>query len=95
MRQSQAILWGSGEKTPEAAEALHLTSADLAKLGLVDQIIPEPLGGAHRDVGGTIENLRTQILTWLGELSALSTEELLSQRHDKFRRMGMPLGVDA
>ena len=85
-----AILWKSGEKTPEAAEALNLTSKDLLRLGLVDQVIAEPLGGAHRDAPGTVERVRTQILQWLAELKPIAPDELLRQRREKFRRMGLP-----
>ncbi len=85
-----AILWKSGEKTPEAADALSLTSKDLLRLGLVDEVIPEPLGGAHRDIPGTIDRVRSQILKWIQELKALPTEELLQQRFEKFRQMGVP-----
>lgn len=87
-----AILWKSGEKTPEAAESLGLTSEHLLNLGLVDEVIPEPLGGAHRDVTAAVSNLRTQLLTWMEELDPLSREDLLEQRFQKFRGMGMPLG---
>ena len=83
-----AILWKSGEKTPEAAEALRLTSKDLLKFGLVDQVIPEPLGGAHRDVPATIDNVRDQLLSWIEELKAVPMEELLAARFEKFRHMG-------
>lgn len=89
-----AILWKSGEKTPDAAEALNLTSKNLLGFGLVDEVVPEPLGGAHRDPASAIASLRAQILTWIGELSKLSTKELLDRRFAKFRRMGMPLGMD-
>jgi acetyl-CoA carboxylase carboxyl transferase subunit alpha len=87
-----AILWKSGEKTPEAAESLGLTSEHLLNLGLVDEVIPEPLGGAHRDVTAAVSNLRTQLLTWMEELDSLSRDDLLEQRFQKFRGMGMPLG---
>jgi acetyl-CoA carboxylase carboxyl transferase subunit alpha len=86
-----AILWKSGDKAPEAAEALKLTSKDLLRLGLVDKIVEEPLGGAHRDPKGTVERVRAQILDWLQELAAIPTRELLEQRYRKFRRMGVPL----
>ena len=56
-----AILWKSGEKAPEAADALKLTSKDLHRLGLVDKIIPEPLGGAHRDQKGTVASVQAQL----------------------------------
>lgn len=86
-----AILWKSGEKTPEAADALNLTSGDLSRLGLVDEVIPEPPGGAHRDVPCTIDSLRERILCWIEELAALPEDELLEQRFRKFRDMGIPL----
>ena len=60
----------------------------------MDTVIPEPLGGAHRDVAGAVENLKAQLLTWMEELDELSTEELMEQRFQKFRGMGRPLGVE-
>jgi acetyl-CoA carboxylase carboxyl transferase subunit alpha len=88
-----AILWKSGEKTPEAAEALKLTSRDLMRLGLIDAVIGEPLGGAHRDPAATVAAVRDRILGWIAELSAIAPDDLLAARHDKFRRMGTPLGM--
>ncbi len=87
-----AILWKSGEKAPDAAEALKLTSADLLRLGLVDEVIEEPLGGAHRDPAATIATVRDRILGWIAELQQKPTEQLLAERYAKFRRMGMPIG---
>ncbi|MBM3963314.1 MAG: acetyl-CoA carboxylase carboxyltransferase subunit alpha [Planctomycetes bacterium] len=86
-----AILWKAGDKAPDAAEALKLTSKDLLRLCLVDKVIDEPLGGAHRDQKGAVERVRTQILEWLGELAAIPVPQLLEQRYAKFRRMGQPL----
>jgi acetyl-CoA carboxylase carboxyl transferase subunit alpha len=86
-----AILWKSGDKAPEAAEALKLTSKDLLRLGLVDKVIEEPLGGAHRDPKGAVDRVKTQLLAWLKELQAIPVPELLEQRYRKFRRMGTPL----
>jgi acetyl-CoA carboxylase carboxyl transferase subunit alpha len=86
-----AILWKSGDKAPEAAESLKLTSKDLLRLGLVDRVIEEPLGGAHRDARGTVDRVKAQILEWLAELTALPTETLLARRYEKFRRMGTPV----
>jgi acetyl-CoA carboxylase carboxyl transferase subunit alpha len=86
-----AILWKSGDKAPEAAEALKLTSKDLLRLGLVDKVIEEPLGGAHRDAKGAIDRVKAQILSWLRELGALPLDELLAQRYRKFRGMGTPI----
>ena len=88
-----AILWKSGEKAPEAAQALKLTSKDLLRLGLVDQVVPEPLGGAHRDNKGAIAMVREQLDAWLVELKALPTAELMEQRYHKFRHMGTPVEV--
>ena len=88
-----AILWKSGEKAPEAAEALKLTSKDLVRLGLVDEVIQEPLGGAHRDNKAAIELVRAQLEKWLVELKALPKEELMEQRYQKFRHMGAPVEV--
>lgn len=86
-----AILWKSGEKAPDAAESLKLTGKDLLRLGLVDKVIEEPLGGAHRDPKGTIERVRAQILEWLQELSLLTPAQLRDHRFQKFRNMGVPL----
>lgn len=86
-----AILWKSGDKAPEAAEALKLTSKDLLRLGLVDKVIEEPLGGAHRDPKGAVDRVKQQIVDWLTELQAIPLNDLLAQRYAKFRRMGTPL----
>ena len=86
-----AILWKSGEKAPEAAEALKLTSKDLLRLGLVDKVIEEPLGGAHRDPKGAVDRVKNQIVEWLTELQATPVDQLLARRYEKFRRMGTPL----
>ncbi len=88
-----AILWKSGDKAPEAADALKLTSKDLLRLGLVDKVIEEPLGGAHRDPKGAVERVKAQIGAWLGELAELPVDRLLEQRYQKFRRMGTPTGL--
>ena len=86
-----AILWKSGDKAPEAADALKLTSKDLLRLGLVDKVIEEPLGGAHRDPKAAVERVKQQLLDWLRELRTLPLPELLDQRYRKFRRMGTPV----
>lgn len=86
-----AILWKSGEKAPEAAEALKLTSKDLLRLGLVDKVIEEPLGGAHRDPKGAVDRVKNQLVEWLTELQATPVDQLLARRYEKFRRMGTPL----
>ena len=76
-----------------AAEALKLTSKDMVRLGLVDEVIQEPLGGAHRDNKAAIELVRAQLEKWLVELKALPKEELMEQRYQKFRHMGAPVEV--
>jgi acetyl-CoA carboxylase carboxyl transferase subunit alpha len=86
-----AILWKSGDKAPEAAEALKLTSKDLLRLGLVDKVIEEPLGGAHRDPKSAVDKVKAQLLEWLAELAAVPVDELLAQRYRKFRGMGTPV----
>ncbi len=83
-----AILWQSQEKVKEAAEALKLTAKDLLELGIADDVIPEPLEGAHRDWDKTFANFRTYLRKHLEELSCMSEEELREQRYQKFRRIG-------
>jgi acetyl-CoA carboxylase carboxyl transferase subunit alpha len=84
-----AILWRDATKAPKAAEALKITASDLKNLGIVDQILPEPKGGAHRSPIEAAQTLKTALLANLAELSALSPEELLETRYRKFRRMGV------
>jgi len=85
------ILWRTAteETKPLAAEALKLTSKDLARLGVIDDIIPEPLGGAHRDHREMSNTLKAYLLRYLRELRGLSLADLLEQRYQKFRRMGI------
>jgi len=83
-----AILWKNAENAPQAAEALHLTAKDLLELGIVDEILKEPLGGAHRDPEETVRTVKEAVLRYFGELQSLSTEELLQRRYEKYRRMG-------
>jgi len=83
-----AILWKNQEKVEEAAEALRLTSQDLMKLGLIEEIIPEPLGGAHKDIEQTAINIKQAIIRNLSELKDLTLPELLEKRYEKYRRIG-------
>lgn len=83
-----AILWKSNDRTPDAAEALRLTANDLTKLKIVDDIVPEPLGGAHKDKKTMGENLKKSIFKSLNKLKKLSGEELVNQRYDRFRDIG-------
>lgn len=84
-----AILWRDGAAAPKAAEALKLTSRDLLRMGLVDEVIPEPLGGAHRDKSRMAGDLKAALLRHLEELEKLSEEELCRGRYEKFRNMGI------
>jgi acetyl-CoA carboxylase carboxyl transferase subunit alpha len=84
-----SILWKDAEKTREAAEALRLTAQDLAKLGVNDQVISEPLGGAHRDRDMTLEAVRSAIADMLAELSQKNRSQLLADRRKKYLKMGM------
>jgi acetyl-CoA carboxylase carboxyl transferase subunit alpha len=83
-----AILWGDASKADEAAARLRLTSDDLRELGIVDEVIPEPLGGAHRDAQGTINSVLTAIDAALETLKPASIRALLDRRYAKFRRIG-------
>jgi acetyl-CoA carboxylase carboxyl transferase subunit alpha len=87
-----AILWKHRKHAPEAAEALKLTAKDLKELKLVDDVIPEPLGGAHQNQEAAITNLRDAIIRHLGELVEIPMDQLLEQRYEKFRRMGFFAG---
>jgi acetyl-CoA carboxylase carboxyl transferase subunit alpha len=74
-------LWKSAEFAAEAAEAMGVTAARLKELDLVDTVINEPLGGAHRNVPQTAQNIKVELLRNLDVLKALSTEDLLEQRY--------------
>ncbi len=82
------IIWKTSEKAPEAAEAMGLTSKVLTDLGIVDAMIEEPLGGAHRDADTTAEKLSEHLAQRLDELKALSTEELLARRYQRLMAIG-------
>ncbi len=84
-----SILWRSAEKAPEAAEAMGITAERLAGLGIVDEVIEEPLGGAHRDIAQLCENIRATLLRQLDELQALDDEQLLEQRYAKLMSFGV------
>ena len=86
-----SILWRSADKVQEATEALKLTAQDLRKFGVIDEIIKEPVGGAHRDPKTTIEKVGDSILKHLKELLPLSGDELKKQRTAKFLAMGRNL----
>ena len=84
-----AILWRDAAKAPDAAEALKVTSQDVMDLGIIDQIIPEPSGGAHNDPETTAASIKIEILKSFEELEKLNTEQLIEQRVKKYRVMGV------
>nr|NIQ02975.1 acetyl-CoA carboxylase carboxyl transferase subunit alpha [Nitrospinaceae bacterium]NIR54605.1 acetyl-CoA carboxylase carboxyl transferase subunit alpha [Nitrospinaceae bacterium]NIS85027.1 acetyl-CoA carboxylase carboxyl transferase subunit alpha [Nitrospinaceae bacterium]NIT81838.1 acetyl-CoA carboxylase carboxyl transferase subunit alpha [Nitrospinaceae bacterium]NIU44101.1 acetyl-CoA carboxylase carboxyl transferase subunit alpha [Nitrospinaceae bacterium] len=83
------ILWGDKEKVKQAAQALSLTSKELIKLNVIDEIINEPLGGAHRHHKRAAILLKKALRKNLNELTKLNAESLIEQRQEKFRNMGM------
>jgi acetyl-CoA carboxylase carboxyl transferase subunit alpha len=83
-----SILWKSAEKAPEAAETMGITAQRLKSLGLVDKVVAEPLGGAHRDPAAMALNLKKSLQDALKRLSALSTEELLESRFERLMSYG-------
>jgi acetyl-CoA carboxylase carboxyl transferase subunit alpha len=83
-----AILWSDAGKAEEAASRLKLTADDLARFGIVDEIIPEPLGGAHRDAGSVVTRVLDAIDAALKQLTELTPERLLEERYRKYRRLG-------
>jgi acetyl-CoA carboxylase carboxyl transferase subunit alpha len=83
-----SILWKSAEKASDAAEALGITSGRLYELGLIDQIIPEPLGGAHRDVDVMAESIKSSLIKTLGLLKKKSTDELVEGRYKRLMSYG-------
>jgi acetyl-CoA carboxylase carboxyl transferase subunit alpha len=84
-----AILWGDAAKAPEAAELMRVTAPDLLKLGVIDAIVPEPVGGAHRNWEATAASLRAVLREQLWQLKSKSEAELIEERQEKFRRIGV------
>lgn len=83
-----AILWSDGTRGPEAAEALKLTAADIDSLGcVIDEVIPEPAGGAHTNPGEAMASVKKVLKKHLAELKKMSAEDLVEQRYQKFRAM--------
>lgn len=83
-----AILWRDGTKGHLAAEAMKLTAANLLELEIIDEVIPEPVGGAHRDYHGAAATLKKAIVRHLTELQTVPEERLVSERYQRFRRIG-------
>ncbi len=83
-----AILWKNSSRAPLAAEALKLTAAELFELGIIDDIIPEPQGGAHRDPEKAAKNLKEALKKYLTQLRNIPKDKLLSARYQRFRKIG-------
>lgn len=83
-----SILWKSADKAEDAAEAMRITASSLNDFGLVDEVLPEPLGGAHRNPKGMAEVIRNAILSSMDELTQLSTEQLLEKRQQRLASFG-------
>lgn len=90
-----AILWKDATKAPQAAEALKITASDLKNLGILDQILPEPVGAAHSNPLKTAEILKQALLKNLDELNQMTSQQRRDLRYEKFRRMGMFMEVTA
>ena len=84
-----AILWKDRAKAPEAAACLKMTGPDLLQLKIIDEVVPEPLGGAHRDPDTTAKNLKEALKRNLDELRRIPAAQLVSGRYDKYRKMGL------
>ncbi|HWC51232.1 MAG TPA: acetyl-CoA carboxylase carboxyltransferase subunit alpha [Nitrospira sp.] len=89
-----AILWDDPAKVPDAATALKMTAQDLVDLQIVDEVIPEPLGGAHREPRAVTDRVAKALTNQLSQLTDLSLDQLLTQRDRKYRRMGAVNGLD-
>jgi acetyl-CoA carboxylase carboxyl transferase subunit alpha len=94
-----AILWKDKDHIAEAAKILKLTAEDLHRFGIIDELVPEPLGGAHRDPETMVKTLRERIASQLCQLKSIPTEALLQERYAKLRRLGQfrrdgePIGI--
>jgi len=84
-----AILWKSSTKANEAAEALKLTAADLLRFGIIDEVVKEPLGGAHREPKQAANNIKESLLRNLKDLFKLTKDQMIEKRYEKFRKIGV------
>ena len=89
-----AILYKDGAKAPEAAEAMKLTARDMLEAGIIETVVPEPIGGAHRDALTAGASLKEYVKNTIEELSAIPTDQLLDERYARYRRMGVYEEVD-
>lgn len=83
-----AILWKNSENAPEAAESLQLTAKDLVRFGIADEVIPEPLGAAHKNPKAMAEILKMRILKYVEELKQIPLEKLMENRYCRYRNIG-------
>jgi acetyl-CoA carboxylase carboxyl transferase subunit alpha len=83
-----SIVWRESEKAADAAEAMRVGASDLIKIGIVDEIISEPIGGAHQDFDLTASNIKSSLLVNMAELSKLTSEELLQRRYQRLLKIG-------
>ncbi len=86
---SASILWRDNKYAPQAAEAMRISAKELKNLNLVDELIPEPLGGAHHNYRLAADNLKAALLKDLAQLKTIPIDELLEQRYQKFRKIGV------
>jgi len=89
-----AILWKDRAQAPRAAEILKLTSPDLKKMGIIDEIVPEPRGGSHRDPGVMMQSVKKCLAKEVGKLTSVPMDQLLEDRYNKFRRIGFFVQAD-
>ena len=90
-----SILWSDSAFAPQAAEAMRITAEDLLRLNLIDRIVPEPLGGAHHDHKAAAELLGAVLAEELATLTKFSIDDICARRYEKWRRVGIPVGVSA
>jgi acetyl-CoA carboxylase carboxyl transferase subunit alpha len=83
-----SIVWREADKAEDAAEAMKVGALDLKKIGIVDEIIPEPIGGAHQDFDETSANIKTSLLKNMTELSKINQEELIERRYQRLLKIG-------
>ena len=83
-----SIVWRESDKAPEAAEAMKVGATDLKKIGIVDEIILEPIGGAHKDYDAISRSIKSSLITNIAELSKFSLEELIKRRYERLLKIG-------
>jgi len=84
-----AIIWKDRTKAPEAVESMKILSKDLLRLGIIDEILPEPMGAAHRDYAAMANTIKDAVLRNLNELDKIPREQITQKRYEKFRKMGV------